>query len=276
MPGIGLLFIWGKSMDNVKHILFKPRLLFLVSNFDDDVRLEPMQVIMRIIVFIITAGWIGFLPSYLFLIYMRENRFFSYDFFVEGVFGLNTFIVAAAVILVILSFYFYGFFILLKLGLQQQKKEGKNGYRFAAWVSFFLSVFMHVVLFEFFLEIGKPYFFFWLMGISAIFCALFYSLVGYGFKRSIQNWLSPVLFLAASIILPFMNHGVTAEMISMALRNFNMGGGKNIQIESKNEEVEYKGEGKLILLTPRNAYIESVDEKLLIVPISNHTEITVW
>ncbi len=57
-----------------------------------------------------------------------------------------------------------------------------------------------------------------------------------------------------------------------------MGGGKNIQIvdKSQNEEAESEDAGRLILLTPKNAYIKSRDNKLVIVPISDHTEVNVW
>jgi len=65
-------------------------LLFLAPKKDKEISLSFSQVAARVIVAIITAGWIGFLPFYLFIIYMHKNKFFSYDFFIEGVFGLKT------------------------------------------------------------------------------------------------------------------------------------------------------------------------------------------
>lgn len=265
-------------MSRIKDIFFKPRLLFLAPKREDEISLKPIQIVIRASVALITAGWISFLPFYLFIIYMHANSFFSYDFFVEGVFGLNTFIAATAILLIFMSLYFYGFLLFFKLGIKQQKEEGKNGYRFITWVFILVSILIHGVFFELSLANEKPYLVFWFMGISSVFCAFFYSFVGRGFKKSLQNWLSPVLFIAASIFLPFLNQDVTSEVVSMGLRSFNMGGGKNIQIvdRSQNKQVETKGAGKLILLAPKNAYIKNSDNKLVIVPISDHTEVNVW
>lgn len=265
-------------MRKIKDFFFKPRLLFLAPKRDDEISLKPIQIVIRAFVVFLTAGWIGFLPFYLFVIYMHENKFFSYDFFVEGVFGLNTFVVSTALLLVFLSLYFYGFILFAKLGIQQQKEEGKNGYRFITWMSILFSVFMHGVFFELSLANDKPYLIIWLMGISVLFCAFFYTFVGRGFKKSLQNWLSPILFVAASIFLPFFNQDVTSEVVSMGLRSFNMGGGKSIQIldKSQNKQETLEETGKLILLTPENAYIKSRDKKLMIVPISDHTKVKIW
>jgi len=265
-------------VSKIKDFFFKPRLLFLAPKRDGEISLKPIQIVIRVFVALITAGWISFLPFYLFIIYMHENSFFSYDFFVEGVFGLNTFIAATAILLIFMSLYFYGFLLFLKLGIQQQKEEGKNGYRFITWMFILVSILMHGVFFELSLVNDKPYLVIWLMGISAVFCVFFYSFVGHGFKKSLQNWLSPILFIAASIFLPFLYQDVTSEIVSMGLRGFNMGGGKNIQIvdRSQNRQAETKDVGKLILLAPKNAYIKNSDNKLVIVPISDHTEVNVW
>ncbi|QYJ93265.1 hypothetical protein [Shewanella spartinae] len=265
-------------MHRIKDFFFKPRLLFLAPKRGDEISLKPIQIVIRVFVALITAGWISFLPFYLFIIYMHENSFFSYDFFVEGIFGLNTFIVAAAILVIFMSLYFYGFFLFLKLGIQQQKEEGRNGYRFITWMFILVSVLIHVMFFELSLANDKPYLVLWLMGISAMFCAFFYSFVGHGFKKNLQNWLSPILFIAASIFLPFFNQDVTSEVVSMGLRSFNMGGGKSIQIvdKSQNKKAAFEVAGRLILLTPKNAYINSGDNKLVIVPISDHTEVNVW
>jgi len=265
-------------VSKIKEFFFKPRLLFLAPKRDDEIELKPVQIAMRVIVALMTAAWISFIPFYLFIIYMHKNKFFSYDFFVDGVFGLNTFVVAIAILFVFLSLYFYGFILFAKLGIQEQKDKGKNGYRLVTWIFIFVSFFMHVLFFELSLAKNKPYLILWLMGISAVFCSFFYSFVGQGFKKSLQNWLSPVLFVAASILLPFLNQDVTAEVVSMGLRSFNMGGGKSIQILEKNKDKQDDSEdvGELILLTPQNAYVRNGESQLLIIPISDHTEVKVW
>lgn len=265
-------------MQKIKDFFLKPRLEFLAPKKDEEIELCPMQMVLRGIVALVTASWIGFLPFYLFVIYMRKNKFFSYDFFVDGIFGLNTFVAATTLILIITSLYFYGFIIFAKLGIQQQKEKEKNEYRWLTWVFIIVSGFIHLYLLESLLNIGKPHLILWIMSISAIFCLFFYSFVGHGVKKNLQNWLSPVLFIAATIFLPFFFQDVTSEVIAIGLKNFNMGGEKNIKIKNTNLLFTEKTdiEGKLILLTPKNAYIKNIEKRLLIVPISEHTEVQIW
>ncbi len=256
----------------------KPRLLFLAPNRDDNVSLRPIQIAIRVLAALLTTGWISFLPYYLFVIYMHKNKFFSYDFFVDGVFGLNTFVAASALLLIFLSLYFYGFILFAKLGIQQQKNEGKNGYRMVTWAFIFTSILMHILFFQLSLAYDKPYLFIWIVGISAVFCAFFYSFVGHGLKQSLHNWLSPVIFIATSMLLPLVNQDTTSEMVSITLRSFNMGGYRNIKIFDKSHDKQETVEqtGQLILLSPKNAYIRDNDNKLVIMPISDHTEIEIW
>lgn len=261
-----------------KELMLKPRLLYLAPKPDEEITLKPVQIIARIFVMIITAAWISFMPLYLFVIYMHQNKFFSYDFFVDGVFGLNTFAVATAILLTSMSLYLYGFILFAKLGIQDKKYNGKNRYRTITWIFLLVSVLMHYFLLRISISENKPYLILWVIEISVIFCTFFYSLVGHGLKRNIQNWVSPILFICASIILPFTNQDATSEVVSMILRNFNMGGGQNIQIEERqnNNKELLDGAGKLILLTPKNAYIRNDEGKLLILPISDHTEVKIW
>lgn len=264
-------------MKNIKTTLFKPRLLCLAPKRSDEITLKPFQVVMRVLIALITAGWVSFLPLYLFIIYMIENSFFSYDFFVEGIFGLNTFIVATAMLFVFMSLYFYGFILFFKLGIQQLNEGKKNQFRLITWLFFIISILLHGTFFEISMENGKPNLIFWLMGISIMFCGFFYSFVGHGLKKSLQNWMSPILFIAMSILLPLLNPDVTSEVVSMGLKNFNMGGRINIQILDKKQKKKAElEEMKLLLLTPKNAYVENKDKQLMIVPISEHTELKIW
>lgn len=258
-----------------EHWLTKPRLLGLAPEKEEEIKLKPIQVAARIAVAIITAAWVGFLPFYLFLIYMHEARFFSYDFFVDGVFGLNTFVAASAILLTFISLYFYGFLLFLKLGLKQEKHEGKNEFRFLAWTAVVVSWVVHYLLLEITLSAGKPQLFFWLIGISLVFCMFFYSLVGHSLKHSLQNWISPILFVAATIFLPFLFRDATAEAVAMGLRSFNMGGGQIVQVYDQSKDSESAISGRLILLTPKNIYLTFPGKDIVIIPINNHTHVVV-
>ena len=255
--------------------LLKPRMLFLVPEIEESNNIEPLQIVIRILVSLITVSWIIFLPYYLFIIYMQANNFFSYDFFAEGVFGLNTFVIASAIILVFLSLFLYGFVIILKLGVINEKRKGENKHRFVFWVSFIVSMLMHIILFIIFLGQEKLYVMGVIMGISIIFCSFFYSYVGHGFKKNLTNWLSPVLFVAVSILFPLMSQSATSGVVEIGLRSFNMGA-RNISIETISKSKIIEVTGNLLLLSPKNAYIKDKDNSLIIVPVSEHTKIKIW
>ena len=265
-------------MSGIINYWLKPRLLCIAPKDDIEESITPMQIGIRILVALITASWISFIPFYLFLIYMYHNDFFSYDFFVEGVFGLNIFIIASALFLVFMSLYFYGFILVAKLGIIEQKKKKKNSYRWGAWALFLLSLLMHYFLFIVALSQNKLYMLFWIMGASAIFTTFFYSFIGHGIKYNTKNYLAPILFIAVSILVPFFQQSATSGMVSIGLKGFNMGGGKSISIEDISNKVNPRTiEGKLTLLTPNNAYLKSnIDGKLMIVPISSHTIVKIW
>ncbi|EOG7033947.1 hypothetical protein ACLH5N_002699, partial [Aeromonas salmonicida] len=108
-----------------------------------------------------------------FIIYMHENKFFSYDFFVDGVFGLNTFVVVTAILFAFMSLYFYGFILLFKLGIKEQKEKGKNSLRFLTWLAIIISIMTHYVFFEHAMSANKPQLILWFMSISALLCAFF-------------------------------------------------------------------------------------------------------
>lgn len=266
-------------LKNVFDFLFKPRLLFLSPKKDVDVALRPSQLAIRLVVGLITFVWIGCLPFYLFVIFMHQNNFFSYDFFVDGVFGLKVFTAVISILLVFTSLYFYGFLIIAKLGIQQQSEHGKNNFRMFTWVAFLLSILTHSVFFRNSLASGNPSWLFWLMAMSLFFCMFIYSFVGHGLKKNSQNWISPIAFVAATILFPFVCQNATSEMISVGLRSFRIGGGMHVDIIDNNSarnDANSIAKGSLLLLTPKNAYIKNEDNILDIVPISEHTKVHIW
>jgi len=52
-----------------------------------EVKFSLQQVVIRLLVSSILISWLAFFPIYLFILYMMREKFFSYDFFSEGVFG---------------------------------------------------------------------------------------------------------------------------------------------------------------------------------------------
>ncbi len=259
---------------SVWRFLTKPRLVRFGVPCEQDVSISLSQIVLRALIGLFTVSWIGSIPFYLFVIYMHENKLFSYDFFRDGVFGLYTFVFVSSIFIVLLSLAFYGFVIWAKVGLTQLRREGKNHCRGITWFFFGISCFMHYIFFLIAMDAGRLTVLLWLMAISAIFCLFFCSFAGHGFKRNAQNWMSPLAFICLSAFLPFANQDVTAEVVAMGLRGFNVGGGKNIVISQKDERSEIRG--KLSLLSPQNAYLKDSKGRLKIVPLTASSTVVIW
>lgn len=261
----------------LKDFFFKPRLGFLAPKADEVEKIYWFQIALRLWIAVVTAAWIGFFPFYLFIIYMHYNKFFSYDFFVEGVFGLNIFIVASVILILFIAVYFYGFILLTKLGIIDQNKQGKNRFRLLTWISILVSSFTHYTFMRMSFDANRPKMMLWLMAISIVICLFLYSFIGHGLQRNLRNWVSPLFFIAATVSLPLLNRDVTSEVVSIGLRNFNMGGGLNIEVLITGSDKERKiAIGKLTLLTPRNLYFKTNDNKLNIFPMSEKTRVKIW
>ena len=67
--------------------------------------------VFQIISWVIGPIFFTNLPIIYFLVYMKENHFFSYDFFVNGLFGLNVVFIVTAFFMVFFSLLFVGFLV---------------------------------------------------------------------------------------------------------------------------------------------------------------------
>ncbi|MEE4340096.1 hypothetical protein V2J66_00565 [Pseudomonas alliivorans] len=103
---------------------------------------------------------------------------------------------------------------------------------------------------------------------------IFCSFVGHNLKKNIQDWLSPVIFVGLTALLTFAYQDVTAEVVAMGLRGFNVGGNKNILISQEGTQEPIKG--KLTLLSPRNAYLKDSNGRLKIIPVTDRTTLEIW
>lgn len=264
----------SEILKNFATIMTKPRLKKLGVEHQSDIKISLTQILIRGVVGLMTASWIGSLAFYLFVIFMQENKLFSYDFFREGLFGMYTFFIVSSIFIILVSLLFYGFLIPVKLGLTELRRGQKNTVRWITWFGFFISCVMHSIFFSVAIEAQKLNILLWLMAIAIIFCIFFCSFVGHNLKKNIQDWLSPVIFVGLTALLPFAYQDVTAEVVAMGLRGFNVGGNKNILISQEGTQEPIKG--KLTLLSPRNAYLKDSNGRLKIIPVTDKTTLEIW
>lgn len=206
---------------------------------------------------------------------MNQNHFFSYDFFLDGIFGMKTFIATAAIAMIFISLAMYGWLIFAKLGFTQTRRNKKNSYRSLTWLFLLISIFFHILILNLAFESSNIRAAVTILTISLLFIITILPFVGHNISQNIQNWKPFLFFILISIAIPALNQEYTSEAVSAALRNFNIGGNKNIKIESMNAKSQDATDGILKLLSPNNIYMKE-NEKITIIPLSENTKITIW
>lgn len=217
------------------------------------VKTTPKNIALRTVVYLITLSWISFYPLYLLTIYMHVEGFFSYDIFVNGIFGVNAFFVFLFVMLVLAGLYCWGFIPALK---------ATQYYAVNRWLkSLVLIVFVLASgLIHYFLVIGgmeaKNYLvLFWVSGAGLLVSLSITSYLDKPFSKVINNWLGPMLFIAISATVPLLSKEAVSEAVKVGLRGFGVGGDINVSVKHIFTDKELIS-GKLLLLTPNYVYIK--------------------
>jgi hypothetical protein len=238
------------------------------------VNITLFAIVARAILFFVTSAWFAFYPVYLAVIYMMRRNFFSYDFFTEGLFGLNTFLFVFLVFLILCSLTLWGFLIPLHGGRRHRAKTGDTKlveWRFYTHSAIGISVLMHGLL------LLNPDSWAVAITISAIgfcFALLAASLFDFSLMRFVANWKLPVFAMAATALVPAYNAEVTANMVSMALRMFNAGGGVQAAVVDRSDQTAVYS-GKLLLLTPKNAFFREGERGMRLFLLSDNFDVVV-
>lgn len=214
------------------------------------------DVVLRLLIGLISGIWLAFFPIYLFVIYMFREQFFSYDFFTDGIFGLKTFIVTLLVLMIFLSFLLWGFLIYGRIAtIEREKKDGKFlEYKNYTYIFFAISLLCHFMFYS--MGDGNKVTSV-LLPLSILGCTLMFaiaSFLGSNILKIFSNWIAPLVFVFTSAFMPLWFIDVTADLVSIGLITFNVGGGVNAKIVKQDDGKTVIHEGKLLLLTPKNAY----------------------
>ncbi len=182
----------------------------------------------------------------LFVVYMAHYRFFSYDFFAEGVFGMKLFVLAMLVGLVITSFGLFGSGILF-----YAKRRGTDvPWYMVGGVGLLNLLFLLLFGLTLFNPEGRVFVLFVLV-------VTFYLAVHFGVfffaKLKAKVFLLVALFFVAFGLVAAQPE-LSAKLLGSGLRTFGVGGEIPIEVISEDGSVK----AKLILLTPKYVYfIES-------------------
>lgn len=244
----------------------KNHFLYFLLNRD----FKPIGI--RLLMFIVSGVWFAIFPIYLFVIYMYERGFFSYEFFTAGVFGLKSFFLVMLLLMLFISIHLYGFLLIGRVLCVDYIKSGKLSvrYRLLFWLCVAVGAFFHLWL----LSINKPKLFSVLLASSLILILYFCTFIKINKVDGVVSWVPSAVFLFVSISLPFFNTANVAEAVEIGLRKFSVGPGKVVSVFDKSD-TEAVAIGELLLWSPEFVYFVDEQKKLHAYPTKNGTHIVV-
>lgn len=242
----------------------------------------PSEMFYKIVNFFLSGFFFThLLPIMMFIIFMREEKIFSYDLLTDGLIGINTFYFF--IVLFVLFFVFFTasslyFIIRFIIELRQNSKEkylkifpkeSKGIFDFFI-LSFILNIFTLCIYYQIVQDnkLYQPYVEYILV-ISVIF-AVHTAIVFHA--KAKNGFMSLIISFSIIISYGFINSNVTKDLVVHGLNQFGSNGNSVIVTNDENITI---GKGKLLLLSPENIYFTSTDDKnastLTIINRNNHT-----
>ena len=212
----------------------------------------PKELWWRVLSYFMSA--FIFVPNialFMFLIYMAEYNFFSYDFFSDGIFGMKLFFFTTMFILIMASVIFFSP-ILLYVG----KKKGRE----VDMTSFVFSIVSSIIIWLIFIlkvieaEDRSQIAFIMLI---CVFIAIHIGTLL--FYRAKIQLASMVVISSLVIIFSLGNSASASKVVSIGLKAYGMGGDLPITITSSQNSLISKGSLKLI--TPNFIVFEPEGQK---------------
>ncbi|MGS2744523.1 hypothetical protein ACU6TU_13160 [Halomonas sp. LS-001] len=202
----------------------------------------------RTLSFLVSSIYFSNLPVILFLVYMHENGFFSYDFYERGVFGMKAFFGLLVLMILITSFMLYAFvfpFIKWKVKnkLEVVNLVGMSILSGVMWLFFGLMVYFSEWLdWELFVYVG----------LVCLLLVIHIAMILYAVPK--LQFVSLAVIATLSLVLTFHFREAAANLVGSALHGFGSGGGVCVKITDTEER--YHIAGRLILASPEYVYIQ--------------------
>lgn len=205
----------------------------------------PSEIWWRVLSYILSTFFlVPNITLMMFLIYMAEHNFFSYDFFIEGIFGMKLFFLTTVILLLITAFIIYS-----PLLLYFAKRKGKCIEKYIFWIAWITSgatwllLISRVILGS---DLARMIF---IVAICAFIILHVSILIFYNAK---EQFISLSVVTISIVFLSFNFPAQSSQAISIGLQAFGVGGDLPITITSAQSGVMTKG--KLKLITPKNIY----------------------
>lgn len=220
--------------------------------------------IFQIISWVIGPIFFTNIPIIYFLVYMKENHFFSYDLFVNGIFGLNVFFIVTAFMMIFLSLGFVGALIPLAkviINFFKLKSASKDWTKeLPKTDSFLIFIFLLVanIILIYWLISSGTFVKFWkaylyIFGLGLCICIYITCLL---FGKGIIKLIGLSILIIFSLTSCFYSSSISAEIIKIGLDKFNVGGDVKVSIRKESDNTIIT-DGNLTLLSPNQIYIKT-------------------
>jgi hypothetical protein len=215
----------------------------------------------QVLVFVLNPIVASSFPIVAFIIFMLTNNFFSYDFFTNGVFGLNIFFIVSILMLILMSFFLVGSIIpLFYIFLNHSNKDYD---KLTPYLALFVIVLFNIAG-NFILYSGDNIdsTYKTILLISSILINIHIAITLYASSKA---KLHSLVFVGGFLyVMMILYHSQTADLVEFGISKFSMGGNKNIIIKSDTNQSSLLIKGKLLLLTPNRIFIK-INQKIKIV-----------
>lgn len=204
------------------------------------------------------------IPIIYFLVYMKENHFFSYDFFVNGLFGLNVFFIVTAFFMIIFAFGFVGALIPLYKVVENCIYMRKTSHflisqllKKGSFINFVILLIMNIVFIYTLIKTENyqkfPDAYNYIFSLGIVICIYLTSLF---FWKGIFKFLGLLLLIIFSLVCCLYAPKITSEIIKIGLDKFNVGGDVKVSIRKESDNTIIT-DGNLTLLSPNQIYIKT-------------------
>lgn len=241
----------------------------------EELKKDPSSPMYRVVAGLLVSFILSSYPIFVFLIYMWENGFYSYDVIGEG-FSLSIFFYANLILLVVISLFMFGSVTTTMLTWKNllSKPEKREKAAFEAFVSNLpFSIINAIVFFSLlylmFLAEEKGIYLFIIL-VSVIVVALITSLA----VGTASFYFKVVVFVTGLMYsLPLLNSEKASILLADGLRFFGAGN-QSVQLVSTNNQSPFKVEGELVFLSPEYVYLK-MEEKGSLIVVPRHDSLNI-
>lgn len=212
---------------------------------------NPKEFLYRLLSILLSSLILPNIVILLFVVYMSHGNFFSYDFFIDGLFGMKLFFMVTIIMTFFMSLMFAGTIIVFL---------GKKKYQYSAWKSWWLVILLNILMIFAFASASYskiiPWeWFIFLFIISIAICTHISIMLFYNAKNQLISFII-FMFVISYFTISFSEQ--TSRLLSLGLRSFGIGGYINTEITVKDDKIK---KGKLILITPKSIYLRPIDSE---------------